>query len=51
MYAHAHGVASDGCISAFKIMKLLPSEREERCLQDMGFGEEGGGVGRFAFVI
>lgn len=51
MYAHAHGVASVGCISAFKIMKLLPSEGGQRCLHDMGFGEEGGGVGRFAFVI
>lgn len=49
--AHTHGVASVGCISAFKIMKLLPSEGEERCLHDMGFGEEGGGAGRFAFVI
>lgn len=51
MYAHAHGVASVGCINAFKIMKLLPSEGGERCLRDMGFGEQGGGVGRFAFVI
>lgn len=51
MYAHAHGVGSVGCISAFKIMKLLPSERGERCLQDTGLGDEGGRVGRVASVI
>lgn len=51
MYAHTHGVASVGCISAFKIMKLLPSEGGERFLRDMAFGEEGGGGGRFAFAI
>lgn len=49
MYARAHGVASVGCISAFKIMKLLPSEGGERCLDDMGFGEEGRGSKKVCF--
>lgn len=51
MCTHTHGVASVGCISAFKIMKLFPSEGRERFLRDMAFGEKGGGVRRFAFVI
>lgn len=42
MYAHAHGVASAGCISAFKIMKLLPSERGEMLAR---YGFWGGGRG------